>query len=188
VTTVRRPDRTSPAAPAAPSEPGTRLGRILAGGAPDELRPYEVRGLGRVVLRLLRRREEEEVDLAVARWLADRAREIGGADVVSAVGMPVTKRTCHETLCRAVRDPDDPTVAFGSFEDWGEIDDEILGVLWVHYTDLRAELDPVAAEVTEAEAAAILDALAKKNWSLVSSFGSVKLTAWLRTTDARPAT
>jgi hypothetical protein len=180
--------RPSPA-PGSAAAPASRLGRILAGGAHVELRPLELpRGLGRAQVRLPSRREAELVDLAVADWLRQLAteRELGEAELVGA-RMPINKRHALHTVAVAVRDPDDPALPFGSVEEWEQLDEEIVGVAYQAIEDLRAELDPLAGGLTEDEAAAIAEAIKKKDATLLFVVGLPKLVAWLLTTGDPPA-
>lgn len=169
----------------------SRLGKILAGGAAiDRCRDIDIPRLGPAKLRLLRRREEEAVDVALASWAQKVAEERGASvDALIATGiMPLAKRRVHETLAIAVRDPDDPDKPFGTLEEWAELDDDLLGELNVAYEDLREENDPIARPLTDAQVEEIWAAIGKKNWNLLCACGARMLVSFLRTTGVRRPT
>lgn len=89
----------------------------------------------------------------------------------------------------AVRKADDPThrTALLPPGAWysGRVDDDLIVACFEVYRDVRARLDPIGVgSLSDEEFAVILDAFKKKDGTTLASFGAVKLTLWLLTTDA----
>ncbi len=91
------------------------------------------------------------------------------------------------TLVRACRDPEDGRPA-GSLEEWGKLDTDTINMCWQAYGDVRERLDPLGGSLDPAETELIELAVKKKDARLLRTFGIVKLSAWLASTDAPPST
>lgn len=163
-----------------PSGASSRLGAILAGKTHEVLVPLEIPRIGPAQIRLLRRHEQEEVDVAVAVWAAELATEHGiSVELLSASGLlPLASRTTLETMSRAVRDPENPDNAFGPLDEWNRLDDQQLGACEQAYVDLRAQLDPFAVEIPAAELTLITEAAKKKDVNRLFNCGAAKLVAY----------
>jgi hypothetical protein len=137
-------------------------------------------------MRLLTRREESALALEVASWLA--GLDVRGDHLGATGRMPVSSETAVRLLAVAIRDPGDPAKPLASLEEWLEADDAQIGELYRRYTDLVAELDPEAVDLTPAEAAAIADAVKKKDATALLAFGSSRLSAFMLRSASQPAT
>ncbi len=172
-----------------PSGASSRLGAILAGKTHEELVPIEIPRVGPAKLRLLRRHEQEAVDVAVATWAATVATEAGiSVELLSASGvLPLASRTSQEIMARAVRDPESPDNAFGTLEEWGNLDDQQLGYCEQQYAELRLRLDPFSVELAPLELEAITEAAKKKDEIRLFNFGASRLVAYVIATASPPA-
>jgi hypothetical protein len=85
------------------------------------------------------------------------------------------------TLAEAVRDPDDVTKPLGTVDEWAVLDIDAIAEVWRAYGDLREQHDPVAAEITAADWAAIREALEKKSAAALRFFGVRKLAVFMTT-------
>lgn len=184
------------AAPASSPDPGavermaTRLGRVLAGGTHRVTREVELPRVGKAIVRLLTRLEEEEVAIELAAWIHRNGEERGLSDaaLVATGRMPVSSRRALEVCCRAFRDPEDLTKPLGTREEWEQLDDTILGAANIAYEDLAEELDPVGELELDAPTMAMIDAAVKKNdRASLTSFGARMLAAYAITSADRPA-
>lgn len=176
--------------PAAVERMATRLGRVLAGGTHQVTRIVELPRVGKAAVRLLTRLEEEEVALELAAWIHRNAEEKGLSDasLVATGRMPVSSRRALEVCCRAFRDPEDLTTAFGTREEWEQLDDTILAAANIAYEDLAEELDPVGELELDAGTMAVIEAAVKKNdRASLTSFGARSLAAYAITSAARRA-
>jgi hypothetical protein len=182
--------------------PRTKLGQKLAGGggAPaSEPSSTPLRGivaagkrgeevvlpvLGRVWLELPGARQWQEIESEVRKEM--RRLEVGDLHVGTAAQ--------HETelalrvLAVAVRDPDRRDQRFGTLEEWGELDNDIVSVAWHAFGDVRERLDPVSQPLSNDEMLAVSAAVKKKDATLLRTFGVVRLSAWLATTGEPPST
>jgi hypothetical protein len=136
-------------------------------------------------MRLLTDSEEEQVNFEIARWL--KAAEVEETYLVAAGGLPVSTARARHTLALAIRDGSDPGRPLGTLAEWRECDHSQLGQLWRQYEDLIVQLDPAVVELTPHERAEIMAAVKKKDASLLLPCGAAKLTAFLLTTVAPPA-
>lgn len=94
------------------------------------------------------------------------------------------------TLAVAVREPSDTDRALADLDDWNELTDEQIGVLWQRYEDLRIEVDPIgegAPGLSETELIALRDAAKKGERALLMSFGSRKLALFAIASAAAPS-
>lgn len=169
--------------------PATRLAALLAGAAGPALRDVELpEPLGRAKIRLLTGAEEEEVALALGAWLRQLEADSGiSHEILAATGqLALTARSAQEGLARAVRDADDPSKAFGDFEDWRGLPEVVVSDVFRRYQDLVEELDPLRRQLTKDELAAVDALVKKKDWDLLLSYGLRRLIGWLRTTADQP--
>lgn len=166
----------------------TRLSSIIAGATTVVLIDIEIPRTGIVAkMRLMSRHEEEGVTLAIAKWLVDS----GSMPALSAAGggMSISGKQAVLSLACAVRDPEDPSLPFGTVDDWSALDDTVIGPVWHRYQDLVEELDPMrAGELTDVDFAEVMAAVKKNDLSLARGFGVPKLFACLRSMADRLAT
>lgn len=140
--------------------------------------------LGRVWIELPGSREWQELEAAIRREM--RRLEVGELALDTAAQYEAERAL--RVLAVAVRDPDRHEVAFGSLEEWGQLDNDLIIVSWHAFQDVRERLDPVATPLTPDEMIAIGVAVKKNDASLLRSFGVVKLSAWLASTGGPPST
>lgn len=181
-------DKAAP--PAAAATPASRAAAVLAGKTHEVVRTVELARVGRVGVRLLRRAEQEQVDIDVTTWLLRAARERGVSpdDLLGVGTLPLNSRKTVETLARALRDPDDPAKPWAaSVDEIVQFDDEILGEMTAAYHALRVELDPLGGTLTPEEFTAIVEAGKKKDRIRLFEFGASKLSAFIASTESRPA-
>lgn len=167
------------ASKAAAPEP-TPLARMIAGGRRGE--EVELRFLGAARIEIIGASDFLEVEAEVHREMRDR--EIERSVATSAVW---ELERARRTLARAVRDPADRGRPFGTVEEWGQLDPDVLAEAWHVYGDVRERLDPVAA-LTDDDLLQFELALKKKDAALWRAFGIAKLSAWLASSDVRPST
>jgi hypothetical protein len=90
----------------------------------------------------------------------------------------------RRVLAVAARDPDDRALPFGTLEEWGALDVDVINLAWQVFGDVRERLDPLSRELSAEEGIAIQSAIKKKDALLLRTYGVVKLSIWLATTDA----
>lgn len=96
------------------------------------------------------------------------------------------ERTKH-ILAWSVRCADNHAEPFGTIEQWGTVDADVMMAAGQAYMDVRARLDPLAnPALTDDECREILYAIEKKNAQLLMSYGVAKLSLFLLTTAAQP--
>jgi hypothetical protein len=161
----------------------TPLSRAMPGGSrgEDVVLPL----LGRVRIELVGETAKQEIEAAVYR--AMRAREL---DLNIVTSERYEAERAVRTLAHACRDPDDAThtAPFGTLEQWGELDSDIIATAWQAYGDVRERLDPLETVLTEDERIAIEVAVKKKDARLLRSYGISKLSSWLASMDVPPST
>lgn len=179
----------------------TRLGRVIAttGGEASASPPVGVSRLGR---QLVAGRRGLAVTLPVlgAAWI-EPLGPIAYAEVhselfraMAELGLPFEDAhvltyelaRARLTLPRAVRDPDNHAIAFGTVEEWGAIDNGVVEEAWSAYGDVRERLNPVEA-LTDREFATIRAALKKKDATILRSFGVARLAHFMLTTADLPS-
>lgn len=165
---------------AAPAKP-TKLGERLTNGRRGET--VTVPELGVVRLELLGARAAQEVEAAVYRNMA----ALGIAFNTDTEARFELERAAL-TLSRAARDPADIAAAFGTEQEWLDLDEQIIFVAWTIYDDVRQRLDPHEDGLTDDDRALIEVAIKKKEPRLLRLSGVVKLSAYLLSTADRPLT
>lgn len=158
---------------AAPASPVSRpLSKVIAAGRRGEL--VTLPHLGRAWI---------ELPGAVAWETAqiDARRELAAAELELNMGTAelFEMKLARMTLSRAVRDPDAHAEAFGTLDEWGELDADIINACWQTFGDVRERLDPMAIALTEPELVAIDLAFKKKDARLLRSFGIAKLSLYM---------
>jgi hypothetical protein len=89
-------------------------------------------------------------------------------------------------LSEAVRDPDDPSLPFGSLEEWGRLDNDVVSAAWLAFGDVRDRLEPAPTPLGDDEAAAIAHAVGARNDEVLRTFGATKLAQWMTSTTVTP--
>jgi hypothetical protein len=167
---------------AAPASSVSRpLTRTLASGRRGELVPLPF--LGPAWIELPGAVAWEGIQIAARRELAEAGLEveIGTADILE------LKLARHVLAC-AVRDPNDRTAPFGTLDEWGQLDADIINAAWQAFGDVRERLDPIAVGLTDDERTTIELGLKKKDGALLRSFGVAKLSSYLLSTAAPQST
>lgn len=155
---------------------GTRLGQRIAGGRRGEL--VDLPGIGPAFVALLGTLDYEEVDAEVFQIQRGRGLELS---IVTAQGYELVR--ARLSLARAVRNPDAREEAFGTIEEWRQVDVDTLMACWQIYGDVRQRLDPMSADISPTERREIEAAVKKKDPVLLRSYGVRSLSVWLATTD-----
>lgn len=163
-----------PAAPA-PAAPRTKLSALRAQVARGE--HAELPGIGRVFVQLVGSAKRGEIEGAVLTHM-----EKIGVPFLPIHAFSYDQDRKRRTLAEAVRDPDDPSQPFGTYEDWCKEDDDIIYAAGLVYQDVQARLDPIGVGELDADTESLLlDAFKKKDWSRLQSFGVALLARWLTT-------
>ncbi len=169
----------NPTSAAAP--PSRILPRVLSAGRRGEL--VELPGIGKAWLELLGAVVDQDVYAEAVAAMATR-----GLQLTVLTGERFLLELAYRTLARAARDPDDQTTPLGSVDDWGMVDSARLNAAWHVFDDVRERLDPVASALSDDDRAAIAFAVKKKDAMLLRTYGTVKLSGWLASTDVLPST
>lgn len=155
-------------------EAASALARAIRNGA-QRGRDVEIPGLGRAFCQLVGQREAERVDLEVLELLREHDLAL---DVLTANRAESAKAV--RTLAVAMRDPDDHAQPFGSLEEWQDLDEHLINAAWHTYGDVNELLDPMTADhVAPEHVVQIRDAVAKKDLTLLRSFGVHTLSSYL---------
>lgn len=168
-------------APAIAKQPDpTSLARFLGAGLRGEL--VTLPALGPAYIELAGHDVVNQIESEVF-------RELGALDLhpTAINGLTYDAERARRTLSRCVRDADDRTKPFGTVEEWGQVDSDVIAACWQVYADVRYRLDPVGTELSEDDMHGIVYALEKKSPTLLRSFGAAKLSLYLLTSAARPA-
>lgn len=164
--------------PAAGKSPVTRLEAALAGKRPFKPVHVRVHGVAHVaVMTVVGSERSLDLEGEVARAMDKRGLE---QNVLTQGKFEL--ELAWRTLAEAVLDSEQNPVPFGTAEQWGRLVPEVVGELWVQYAELRAEHDPLVAELTEDEVRGIRDAVSKKNGPALRFFGATRLSRFLLST------
>ncbi len=168
-------------APPVSSVSATKLSRRIVAGRRGEL--VDLLALGRVFL---------ELPGAVA-WLEieEQHRKAMGAlfGELTIENAPLYELDhARRILAVAARDPDDRALAFGTIEEWGELDVDVINEAWQAFGDIRERLDPISQDLTSDDMVSISSAVKKKDAALLRTFGVAKLSAWLASMVDQPST
>ncbi len=159
----------------------TRMAAKLVNGRRGEDVNLPVLGPARV--EILGAVETQEVESSVYKAMA--AHEIE-QNVITVDRFELER--AYRTLARSVRDPEDKSKVFGTVDEWGALDNDVIVAAWQVYGDVRERLDPLSTPLTADERVMIEIAVKKKDAVLLRTFGTVKLCAWLASTDVLPST
>lgn len=165
----------------APVQSTTKLASRIVGGRRGELRTVPWFGLVRV--EILGVVESQEVEAAV---YAEMRRLDLPLNHVTAERFELER--ARRTLASSFRDPDDRTLAYGSLEEWGALDSDVVIPAWHEYGDVRDRLNPIATALEEDERILIEAAIKKKQEELLRSFGTVKLSRFLVSMESQRST
>ncbi len=169
--------RATPSGPAGDTALGRRFAATSLRG---EL--VEIPGLGPAWIELSPHETNNTVEAEVFTAMAKL-----GLEPVALNGLTYEAERAVRTLARCVRDADDATHAtpFGTVEQWGKLDSDLIAAAWGTYGDVRLRLDPVGADLlTDGDLAGIRRALEKKSAAALRSYGVAKLSRYLLTTAA----
>lgn len=173
-----------------PSSMETALGVALSGGAARVLRPVDVpigQATVAAVIRLLDHREMQEVACELATWLRqlEQERNVSPIELAAAGGMPIAAERAARTVARAVRDPRDPSRPFGTLDEWVQLGQRTIELVFGVYCDLAEQLDPLREVLLDAATIADLtDAVKKKDLDRLSAFGARTLAIYTLTSGS----
>lgn len=169
-----------------PSAPASKFAAALSGARVFEDVTLPGGSGLRCKMRVLTRTENQTVEIETRAHFAKL-----GLDLVVSSAAEYNAEFATRCLAIACRDLDDPLLPLATVDEWRDhADDGLIGWAWERYQNLRDLLDPVdsEAQLTELEAADLLDALKKKDVIRLRSFGLAKLCHWLLTTGGQPST
>lgn len=167
---------------ASPASPVSRpLTKITAAGRRGEL--VKLPHLGAAWVELPGAIAWEEVQIAARRELAD-----AGLELTITTAELFEMKLARHTLAGAVRDPDERGVPFGTLDEWGALDPDVINSAWQVFGDVRERLDPMTHPLTDDELAAIDLALKKKDAPLLRSFGIARLALYMLSSAAPQTT
>jgi hypothetical protein len=154
---------------------------VLAAGRRGEL--VVLPHLGQAWIELPGALAWEETQIAARRELAAVELEltVGTAELLE-------MKLARHTLARSVRDPNDHAIPFGTLEEWGELDPDVINSTWQAFGDVRERLDPLSTPLSPADISMIDHANKKKDATLLRSFGIGKLSHYMLSTADRPPT
>lgn len=171
------------APPTDAAAPKTKLRDRLANGRRGE--NVTIPTLGAVFMEMPGARVWQEQDSAVKREM--RRLELGDEVTVMTEANYSSLLAMH-ILSVAARDPDDHAQAFGSLEDWGDVDNDILNIAWHAFGDVRERIDPISLPLSDDDMFAISAAVKKKDGPLLRTFESFKLVGFLTSMADRLST
>jgi len=161
--------------------PGTLLALVRAGAPRGEQVMLPV--LGRAWIELAGHDAVNEIEGAT---FAEMARLKLAPTVLSSWSYEA-ERTAR-TLAWAVRDPSSTSTRFGSLEEWLTLDSDLINACGIVYSDVRERLDPMGLPtLTDDDVTEIRLAIEKKNPMALRLHGVAKLSLYLVTTAAPPA-
>ena len=165
----------------APASDATLLGRAFPGGRRGELVTLPV--LGKAWIELAGHETVNQIEGAV---FCEMSRL--GLEFSVATALTFEAERAARTLAATVRDPDDHSKAFGTIEEWLQIDSDLLNACNLVYGDVRDRLDPLGeGSTSEEDTALFLQALLKKSPATLRSFGVAKLSRLLLSGVVQPA-
>lgn len=130
-------------------------------------------------------------DAEVTRIESDVYKEMEALGLAATTLNALTYDACRTrlTLAWAVREEDRHEERFGTAEQWGEVDVDLLSACGIMYSTVREQLDPVGMPtLTSDDLDGIRLALEKKDPTTLRSFGIVKLSLYLLSTAGQPST
>ena len=155
---------------------GSRLGKFLATGLRGEL--VALPALGPAYVQLAGHDAMNDIEGATFREMEGLALAPNAWS-----GGTYDRERARRTLAFAVRDPDYHDQAFGTVEEWGLVDEDLVTACYVVYGDVRYRLDPMGSDtLTDEDMRAISDALEKKNPMALRLFGVAKLSLFMLST------
>lgn len=163
--------------------PASRLSQAIANGAIVG-KPVTLPRLGDVYVQLVADSKANAINIAALKALQNEGIEQLDVNMFSLL---IESERARRMLAVAVRDPDDHSQPFGTVEEWGALDTDLITACWHVYGDVAAELDPVVVELTPEQKQMITAAIAKKNSMVLRSFGTTALSSYMLSMDAPPA-
>lgn len=131
---------------------------------------------GKIYMQMLGARQWQE---AVASTRSEMERLGFGADITPSNASNHELELAVRVLTIAARDPDDVSQPYGPLDEWAGLENDVLNIAWLAFTDVRSRLDPVGSPLTSEEMLMIQVAVKKKDGPLLRSFGTEKLSSWL---------
>ncbi len=172
----------SPGNGAASPAPKTPLAAVLERGARGEL--VELPELGPVWLQLISYDDSVAIEAEVVRRMAAL-----GVEFTNAVASQAYENArALLTLARAARQDTARHAPFGTEAEWGKLDTHLIASCFAIYADVVERLSPFDAELPDADRKVIAAAAAKKNSTLLRSYGTNALASYIASTEFQPAT
>lgn len=174
-----------------PPKPTTKLGGILLEKANPAATPapakmsllaqlaargklVEVPGLGPMYLRLIGVGDYIQVSADVDREMRAQSVELN----VSTIDRFELARAAR-TLAIVARSADDHAEAFGSLDEWRSLDNDQLAAAWKVYSDLRDEMDPLNAPLTDEDRHGLTRVIMKRDREALARFGTDRIVKFM---------
>lgn len=129
-------------------------------------------------------------DAEVTRIESDVYKEMEALGLAATTLNMLTYDACRTrlTLAWAVREEDRHEERFGTAEQWGEVDVDLLSACGIMYSTVREQLDPIGLPtLTVEDFEAIRLVLEKKDPMALRTFGIVKLSLYMLSTAGQPS-
>jgi hypothetical protein len=166
--------------PAVPATPTSKLGKFVAAGLRGEM--VELPVLGPAYVELPGHDTTNQIE---SETIAEMRRLDLEASVLTALTYDAEK--ARRTLAHSVRDAEDRSKPFGTVDEWGKVDPDIISACYQSYADVRYRLAPLDMPLTEEDVREIESAIEKKRPQLLRSFGVAALSTYLLTRASPPA-
>lgn len=173
--------------PAKPEPEASSLGKFLALGNRGTTATLPL--LGEVWIELA---GHDALNAAESGMLAEM--KALGLDLMTVTAGAWETEKVRRVLASCVRDPKDHAKPFGTIEEWGKVDSDLLAACNHVYMDARAQLDPIGlaggaqgwGRIPEEIRLSIKAAIEKKSPILLLSFGVSTLANYLLTLEPPP--
>jgi hypothetical protein len=165
-----------------PSGTPTRLSAFLATGSRGE--NVDLPGLGPAWIELAGHETVNRIESETFEAMARLALEPNALN-----GLTYDAERARRTLAAVVREQENHEKCFGTVEEWGRLDSDMIAAAWNVYADVRYRLDPVGDDsLTKEDDEGIRAFLEKKSAMGLRSYGVAKLARYMLTSEDRRAT
>lgn len=159
----------------------TRLAVFLALGSRGE--HTTIPGLGPVWIELAGHETVNRIESETFDAMAKLALEPNGLNALT-----YDAERARRTLAAVVREAEDHEKCFGTVEEWGRLDSDMIAAAFSVYADVRYRLDPAGeALLTKEDNEGIRAFLEKKSAMGLRSYGVAKLALYMLTSEDRLA-
>lgn len=160
-----------------PSGRPTRLAAFLATGSRGE--NVTIPGLGPAWIELAGHETTNRIESETFEAMARLSLEPTPLN-----GLTYDAERARRTLAAVVREQENHEVPFGTVDEWGKLDSDMIAAAWGVYADVRYRLDPVGSELTKEDDEGIRAFLEKKNAMGLRSYGVAKLAHFMLTSGS----